>query len=201
MSMPRVPALHSRADPKKLWVWRPSFPPISFLSSAMITLTSILPSSMAAEIPAGPAPMMNTSVSMTSGTYPVNGTESSGGSSGSPFNGITFIPSITGVIHDLTAMSSARTRHWAHCPLAQKIPWGAPSFSWVPKIRIPWAKRAEEIISPVRAVRVFPLNVKPISSPFIGVMMGWERMRLSAMMPTPGEGLEDKGVDVLHLKR
>ena len=31
----------------------------------------------------------------------------------------------------LTGRPSARTRHWAHWPLAQKMPWGAPSLVMV----------------------------------------------------------------------
>ena len=62
-------------------------------------------------------------------------------------------------MQDFTGRPSTRTRHWAHWPLAQKIPWGAPSLAWWPKIRIPLAKSAEAMVSPCRAETGAPFQV------------------------------------------
>ena len=53
---------------------------------------------------------------------------STSGRLGLPSMGATRIPSWTGTMQDLTARPSAITEHWAHWPLAQKMPWGAPSL-------------------------------------------------------------------------
>ena len=55
-------------------------------------------------------------------------------------------------MHDFTERPFATTEHWAHCPFAQKIPWGEPSLWWWPKMRTPFAKRADAIVSPGRAL-------------------------------------------------
>ena len=62
------------------------------------------------------------------------------------------MPSVTGTMQDFTESPLAITEHWAHWPLAQKIPCGDPSLWWWPKMRIPLAKRAEAIVSPLRAL-------------------------------------------------
>jgi len=59
-------------------------------------------------------------------------------------------------MHDLTLKPFATTEHWAHWPFAQKIPCGEPSLWWCPKMRTPFAKRAEAIVSPGRAFSVSP---------------------------------------------
>ena len=50
------------------------------------------------------------------------------GSSGRPSTGSTRTPGRTSSMQDFTGMPSARTRHWEHWPLAQKMPWAAPSL-------------------------------------------------------------------------
>ncbi len=90
-------------------------------------LTPRFPSSAAAESPAGPPPMMRTGTSTVAGGR-IAGASLTRGSSGRPSIGSTRIPGRTGVMHALTGLPFARTRHWAHWPLAQKIPCGAPSL-------------------------------------------------------------------------
>ena len=83
-----------------------------------------LPSSIAAERPAGPPPMMSTGTGISSiGRI----SERSGdlGESGRPSTGSTCMPGRTSSMQDLTGRPSASTRHWAHWPLAQKMPCGA----------------------------------------------------------------------------
>ena len=70
------------------------------------------------------------------------------------------MPSCTGTMQDFTDSPSAITEHWAHWPLAQKMPWGAPSLGWCPNTRMPLAKRAEAMVSPSRAWRASPFQVK-----------------------------------------
>ncbi len=97
------------------------------------------PSSIAAERPAGPPPMMRTATRSSSGARRGGKDEAEGsaaGRTGRPSTGSTRRPGRTSSMQDLTGTPSARTRHWEHWPLAQKIPCGAPSLAWWPKMRI-----------------------------------------------------------------
>jgi len=96
---------------------------------------------------AGPPPTMSTSVATVSIVLRCDSASASG-SRGRPSTLATVSPSRRGVMQALTGRPSAMTRHWEHWPLAQKIPWGLPSFAWWPKMWTPLAVRAEEIISP-----------------------------------------------------
>ncbi len=113
ISIPRVPALLSSCEPKNLCVWRTSFPPKAYLSSISNVGMFCLPSSIAAESPAGPPPIIRTSVF----TYS-RGSKSKGvsiaGRTGSPSSDCTIIFSLTAVIQDFTAIPLAITLHWEH---------------------------------------------------------------------------------------
>ena len=69
------------------------------------------------------------------------------------------------------------TEHWAHWPLAQKMPWGAPSLGWWPKMRTPLAKRAEAIVSPCRAWNACPCHVNCTDAASGAGRIGCSRMR------------------------
>ncbi len=127
ISIPRVPACAASIEPKKRCVCRTSFPPSRSLSSINNTSTPRLPSSAAADIPAGPPPRIRT-VTLTVSIACIAGMLSICGRRGSSSIGSMRIPGRTSVMHDFTGRSLAITRHWEHCPLAQKIPCGAPSF-------------------------------------------------------------------------
>jgi len=129
MSMPLVPANTALVEPKKRCVCRTSFPPSRCLSSSRTAWMPSLPNSIAADNPAGPPPMMRTGTSNWGMGFISIGSLTSG-STGRPFSGITCISGFTSSMQDLTGLPSAMTMHWAHCPLAQKIPWGAPSWGW-----------------------------------------------------------------------
>ncbi len=86
----------------------------------------------------------------------------------------------------LTGRPSTMTRHWEHWPLAQKIPWGLPSFAWWPKMCTPPAIRAEEIISAAMPVIGRPFQVKSARRPSVVFRMGWLRMRIVGSCQSPG---------------
>jgi len=90
--------------------------------------------------------------------------ESISGSEARPSSGSTFIPSVTGTMQLLSGRPSATTEHWAHWPLAQKMPIGALSLRWRPKMRTPLAKSAEAITSPRRAFICWPFQKKESSA-------------------------------------
>ena len=94
MSTPRVPAQHSATEPKNWWVCKVSFPPSAGLSSTTNTLIPSLPSSMAAQSPAGPPPSTNTWVWYSPGR-PGTTAASSAGRAGCPSQLATAIPSWT----------------------------------------------------------------------------------------------------------
>jgi len=111
------------------------------------TLTPRLPSSIAADSPAGPPPRIRTGTEIVCISRS-GGSSFTSGSFGSPLSGATRIPGFTSVMHDFTGIPSAITMHWAHWPLAQNRPCGEPSRGWWPKIRIPFANSAAAIVSP-----------------------------------------------------
>ena len=75
-----------------------------------------------------------------------------------PSSGATRMPARTGTMQDFTGRPSAITVHWAHWPLAQKMPCGAPSLWWWPKTRTPLAKSADEIVSPSKPAMGWPFQ-------------------------------------------
>ena len=87
------------------------------------------------------------------------------------------MPARTGTMHDLTGRPSAMTAHCAHWPLAQKMPWGAPSLWWCPKMRTPLAKSAEAIVSPSRAWNAWPCQLNGTSGTSGTARIGCSRMR------------------------
>ena len=76
---------------------------------------------MAADNPAGPPPIIRTSVSIFSISLNCASSVTSG-SSGNPSMLLTIMFSLTCVMQDFTGTPFAITAHFAHCPLAQKIP-------------------------------------------------------------------------------
>ena len=80
------------------------------------------------------------------------------GSFGWPSDASIRMSAQSGVMHDLSGMPSTTTMHCEHWPLAQKMPWGAPSRGWCPKVCTPAANRADEMTSPGRACRASPVG-------------------------------------------
>ena len=141
------------------------------------------PSSTAALSPAGPPPMMSTGTRsswMSRKSRAGSSAGAPGGSTGRPSTGSRRAPARTSSMHDFTGMPSASTRHWAHWPLAQKIPCGAASLRWWPKVRMPLANRAAAMVSPSRAVSGSPFQVKGTSGRGGMGRIGWCSSRCTA---------------------
>ncbi len=100
----------------------------------------------------------------------------------------TCMPGRTVTMHDFTGRPSATTVHWAHWPFAQKMPCGAPSLGWWPKMRTPLANSADAIVSPARPEQGVPFQKNSTVSRAGTGRTGCWWMRYSTTGVTPRDG-------------